>query len=367
MTISRRGFLVTGLAGATALSVASSPFALAQTLACAPTVCTIWAGQTNNAGTITVTNDTTNLYIDIELANGWTFQNVAENLKVWVGTDFLNMPQANGNPINGQFPFKVTVNTATYRMTIPLVDAGIILPAGCGSILHVVAHLDVTNGTNSETAYGGCIPGATGRRWWFYLDHRICCLDVDPPPELGSCETAFGKGQWVWTTDPKSNPEVLKSLNLTKNRWGWAINLQAAGTTSYELWAGAGLNKTASGTLVGVVTVSWVDTGDPEDGVADTVTVSYALLDGYRLAETHVYASKAPPATIAPGQYGHNSYHSASECTQTYSTLPLPLIDNANGDTCRKPPRSIVANPCSGVWIVAHAVVCDAGDACVAP
>lgn len=349
MDLSRRNLLKTGFAGATALTILPSSLAFGQTV-CGPQSCTIWAGQTSNAGTITVSNDSTNLYINIVLANGWTFRNVAESLKVWVGSDLtlIPMPPGGGRPNAGQFPpaQKVNATGTTYTMTIALVDAKIILPAGCGSTLYVVAHLDVTGpGGNNETAFGGCISGNnTKGAWWFYMTYTICCPVIDPPPVLGSCQTAFAKGGWVFVTDPKANPEILPSLRLIKNRWGWAINLTSTGLTSYDIWAGAGLNKLGNGFKVGTLIVNW-------DGT--TVTVRYNLLAAYRLTETHVYAASTPPTTTAPGRYGYLSTHTAVEDVQSYEYTDLPLVDDGIGDTCG-------GVPCSGVWIIAHAVVCDA-------
>jgi hypothetical protein len=248
-------------------------------------------------------------------------------------------------------------------LIIPLDQAGIIMPAGCGTTLHIVAHLDVTGPQGSQTAFGGCTPGNTGGGWWFYMDYVICCLDIDDPPVLGSCETAFAKGQWIWTTDPKSNPEVpaLPSLNLIKNRWGWAINLQAAGTYDFDVWAGAGLNNTSNGTLVGTVRVVWDDL-NPVDGTPDTVTVSYQMASGVQITEAHVYIGATPPKTTAPGQYGINLY--PTSCNQdSMTTGPRPLVDLLAADICKKPPSG-AANPCSGVWIIAHAVVCADDETC---
>ena len=365
MELSRRSLLRTGLFGATALTVLPGSLALAQTV-CAAQSCTITAGQTIDVGTMTVSNDNINLYISFTLDGDVVFDpSKTEQVKIWVGTDFTNMPQTpGGNPIPGQFPYKSgsgglpAASGSSYSITIPLVDAGIILPAGCNSTLHIVAHLDVSGDSiGRQTAFGGCSVGATGRRWWFFMDYVICCPSGDPPPVLGDCETAFAKGQWVWTTDPKANPEILSSLRLIKNRWGWAINLTAAGITHYPIYAGAGLNKISNGTLVGTLTINWFDSDDPEDGVPDTVVITYELLNGYRLAETHVYASPSPPTTTAPGQYGNLNYYSACENVSSDQYI-LPLVDNPGSfDTCKQGAGPL---PCKGVWIIAHAVVCDA-------
>jgi hypothetical protein len=202
----------------------------------------------------------------------------------------------------------------------------------CGTELFVVTHaevlvdLDGDGEVDSETAFGGDVPG-NGPRWWFYGVYTVCCDGV--PPSTDVCETAFAKGGWVWTTSPKSNPEHLPSLELTRNRWGWAVNLTTSGTTAYPIWAGAGLNNTANGVLVGELTVDW-------DGT--TAVVTYTLDPGFTLAEVHLYAGDARPTTTAPGQYGYLDSPDAA----TY-TFTVPLADD----------DGVV-----GVWLIAHAVVC---------
>jgi len=144
-------------------------------------------------------------------------------------------------------------------------------------------------------------------------------------------KTAFAKGGWVWTTDPGSNPEGLPSLRLTKNRWGWAINLLIPGSTTYPIWAGAGLNNTSNGTNVGTLTVTWN---------GNQVAVLYSMLPGYRLQEVHLYAGDARPTTTAPGQYGYqDSFDPLGLGTYTF-TVPLKYTNSTDG-----------------VWLIAHAVV----------
>lgn len=125
----------------------------------------------------------------------------------------------------------------------------------CDVPLYIVTHAEVTMDRDGdgildhETAFGGDKPG-TGPHWWFHGIYTVCCQLGPPPREMG-CETAFAKGSRVFTTDKKSNPVKLPSLMPTKNRWGWAINLATRGTTTYDIWAGAGLNSTANGAKVG--------------------------------------------------------------------------------------------------------------------
>jgi hypothetical protein len=307
---------------------------------CLDTTWNLTAGQTINVGMVTVNNDADNMYVTYTLTYpGATFG----TLHMWAGNNLLNVPaNNNGTPVPGQFCSALggacydATGLTTHTFTIPFSDLNIAdATATCGSTLYVVTHAEVTMDSNNdgtmdhETAFGGPTPGE-GQRWWFYGSYTVCC-DFGQPPQC-FYETAFAKGGYVWTTDKKSNPEKLPSLSLTKNRWGWAINLIATGTTTYDIWAGAGLNKTANGVKVGTLTVAW-------DGANGTVT--YDMVSGYYLEEVHIYASDTAPYTTAPGQYGYptDGYDVGGVDTYSYT---LPLADT---------------NGTGGVWLIVHAVV----------
>ena len=296
---------------------------------------TLWAGQTQDVGTVEVTNDATNVYVTYTLtAPGATFG----GLHLWVGNDLNNLPKTKtGNPEPGQFPYKAdATGLTTYKFTIPLAGLSITdITGACPLDLNVVAHAEVNNvphtdgSTSNETAFGGDHDGPTGSRWWYYAIYHLCC-DTTTPPDIGECKTAFAKGGWVFTIDAKSNPENLPSLKLIKNRWGWAINLTQPGTTTYNIWAGAGLNKTSNGVKVGTLEVDW-------DGSVAKVT--YTLGSDYVMKELHIYAADFKPTTTAPGQYGYTKYFDPPVDHHTAQFW----VEDTNGD---------------GIWIIAHAISC---------
>jgi hypothetical protein len=299
------------------------------------TTCPLWAGQTINAGTLAIENDNTNLYVT------YTTTGIFDMLHLWVGTNFELMPQTNnGTPIPGQFPYKYDVEGGnTHVFTIPLKDIPF-YDMKCGvntkTPILVVAHAEVNVlGGGKETAFGGCVPVNVKEagRWYYYASHSVqCCDGTTPPPPTEKLGTAFGYGTHVFTTDPKSNPTnpKLPSLNLTKNRWGWALNLTQPTTTpvTNNLWVGAGLNNTSKALKVGTVTVSWT---------GSIATVTYSLLPGYAIEEAHIYANDMKPSTIAPGQYGSTTYFNPFANTFTKSFD----VSDSNND---------------GIWIIAHAV-----------
>lgn len=295
------------------------------------------AGQTNVVGEVTVSNDLNNLYVNYSLFAG-TFG----KLHLWVGSDINNLPMSSGNnpaPRIGHFPYHFdATELGSHTFVIPftnllLQDATTV----CGQPLYVVAHAEV----GSETAFGGNTAVNVGDpgRWWFYGVYTVCCdEDWTSPPGILSCGTAFGKPAlkdgdgykgYVFTRDRKSNPQGYYSLNLTKNRWGWAFNLLNPGPYQGSLITGAGLNR--GGTNAGTVTIDW-------DGVAETATVTYQTIAPYTLKEIHVYAGDNPPTTLAPGQYGNTAYTAGPSYT-----VEVPVTDTPNGD---------------GIWLITHSVVC---------
>ena len=294
---------------------------------------TLWAGQTINAGTCTVSNDATNLYVTYSTTNSFG------TLHLWVGTDLALMPVNNqGVPVPGQFPYSYDTNGGTsHTFTIPLANIPFLTDANgssCDKDVYVMAHAEMQVNGNSETGWGGNADAPGPRipnisRWAYYALYHVACCPEKPPVSLQKLGTGFAKGGWVFTSDAKSNPEKLPSLKITKNRWGWAINVKGEGTATYDVWVGAGLNYTSKGVKVGTVTVS---------NYAGTVTVTYNLTDTYVMEEAHVYVNDLKPTTTAPGQYGNTAYFDPMSNTYSYTTTAT----DSNGD---------------GIWVIAHAVV----------
>ena len=127
------------------------------------------------------------------------------------------------------------------------------------------------------------------------------------------CETAFARD-----TDGANC-----FLDNGFSRWGWSIQLPDFGDYEYDIYAGAGQCDISKGAMVGTVSISY-DAGGIE--------VTYNILPGYTLDETHTYAGAAMfpmndgADTVAPGQYY--------------------IEDNLSGS----------------IYVIAHAVVCGDGD-----
>lgn len=315
----------------------SAPMAYGQS--CGTQSWPLTAGQTLDVGTVTVENDLKNIYITYRLNAANYPEATFGQLHMWVGNNLANLPTANGAPIPGRF--SKALGGATFdgtglvEHTFTVSLASLNLPEAsqlCQTSLYVVTHAEVDLDGNPvtlgrETAFGGGLAG-TGKRWWFYDQYPVCCDFGDPePPRM---QTAFAKGTHVWTMADGSNPEGLPSLNLSENRWGWAIYMAEAGEQAYEIWMGAGLNSTEAGVRVGTLYTAWYD---------GMLTATYQVVNGYALKEVHLYAANDAPTQIAPGQYGHLS--TCPEGSSSY-TFDVPLTNNAEQP---------------GIWVIAHAVV----------
>jgi hypothetical protein len=233
-----------------------------------------------------------------------------------------------------------------YKFEMPWADLNIVdiknLCAQGPVKLYVFTHAEVDlncgdGNSEHETAWGGPTPGDCNA-WFFYGQYTVCCETPPPPVEL--CETAFAKGGWILARyEGKANPEKLPALGLTLNRWGWAIKLTGPGMTTYDIYAGAGLNRTSPDKKVGTLTVVW-------NGALADVTYDITRT-GCSMKEVHLYAGDGRPSTAAPGQYGHSD--SFDPKRKTYTFEDIPLADTPSAD---------------GVWLIAHAVVCCACSTC---
>ena len=85
---------------------------------CGSSTYTFWAGQNIDAGTVVVGNDGQYLYVTATSTAG--FQNVSENLKMWVGARIwaICLKNNQGDPTNGQFPYKATVSGNSFTFKI---------------------------------------------------------------------------------------------------------------------------------------------------------------------------------------------------------------------------------------------------------
>ena len=194
-------------------------------------------GKTLDAGSVIIANDDTYLYVTIHAKDG--FQNVSENVKIWLGS---SMPFTK-RPVSGKFPYKFTVTEGLdFTVKFLLTDLGVTDVCKAGvifAVIHVDAVVDVADITTEETAYAG-VPGTIQgpNAWWYYVSYTPGCCDDDPvTPPTCEDETAWGgdtglnvddKGAW-WYYFDAAGPLTQKI---------WAGQHKDAGTVTYDPAAG---------------------------------------------------------------------------------------------------------------------------------
>jgi hypothetical protein len=118
---------------------------------CEPTTATLIAGQTIDAGTISVINDNDFIYVTYTTANGY----ILTETHLYVGDQALIPTNKPGNPIPGQFPFgNMHSNLTTYTYAVPISA----IPLGTCAVVaaHAVVKKIDANGqvVESQTGWG---------------------------------------------------------------------------------------------------------------------------------------------------------------------------------------------------------------------
>ena len=247
---------------------------------------TFWAGQNINAGTVVVGNDAEYLYVTATSTAG--FQNVSENLKMWVGTNLADMPQnSQGVPTNGQFPYKATVSGNSFTFKILLSD---IFGDGdyCPLDLYVVVHGDVmvsVNGqTSAQTAFGGDKKG-TSNRWWYYINQKTSCCD----------ESLYG---FLYKT---TRPDLYVSCFKDDEIFGFSNEIHytwvADNSPNYPIWANikddCGIDEKV---YVGDIYFKILDTNTENP----LIEMKFDMRDGFSMKDISVYTGWNNP--IAGGE-----------------------------------------------------------------
>ncbi len=287
------------------------------------------AGQTTVAGSVCAVIDGDDLVLTYATTGDWRLHEA----HLWAGLSILDMPQTNnGNPKIGLFPFNAgaLAGLTSYSVRVPLSTFGLSSSMeACDPVTgYIVAHAVVKRplaggGVQSETAYGEGTRLVQKGNWATWFSVRMTC--EDPPPDLGTCETAFAYGGFASSC-------FIGSGLLTTNRWGWFNGPLAPGSYTFQLYAGAGKCDRTKGTLVGTLSVNFN---------GSSATVSYSLLSGFKLDDTALYVGSEPMPrnngeyTVAPGQYG-NLHDLSGQSSDSFT------VSGLNGS----------------VYVVAHATVC---------
>jgi hypothetical protein len=172
------------------------------------------------------------------------------------------------------------------------------------------------------------------------LEYEDLGMLTEEPDSL-DCETAYAFGDTYATCflEIDVEPPIGKR---DFSRWGWTNGPLMGGSYSFEIYAGAGQCDLWRGTLVGDLSVDY-------DDVTGDVTVIYDVDSGWGLYETHLFVGcdmlpmKNGKYTVAPGHYGN--IHED--------------LDGASSDTFM-----VNVDCLNGIYVVAHAVVCEVEDEC---
>lgn len=264
----------------------------------------LMAGQSTDAGSVCATVDGDYLKVTYTTEGGWQLT----ESHLWVGTQWSQMPQTRtGNPKIGNFPYNSgPLNGATtYTVSVDLRNFGLNSSmTTCQALnLFVAAHaaLRKPNGDGTyqtETGWGDGVSLVQRGSWAEGFAITINCYEDTPPAEY-HYETAFAYGASAATCF--LNFDFDNDGRRDFSRWGWSNGPIAAGTYTYDIYAAAGQCSLSNGTRVGTLTVAYS---------GSTATVTFTMLPGYVLDETHLYVGSEPLArdvnneyTVAPGQY----------------------------------------------------------------
>jgi len=175
----------------------------------------LFAGKTTDVGDVFVWNDATNLYVEIDLAAGWCMT----ESHVAAAATLAGIPQTNGNPIPGQFPYGDTYSpcVTTDTFTIPL--------AGIGTNPYIAVHAKVLHETamwvysddgnttvtaTSALPAGKTLPFASADAWEPYSD-------TDPSAwDTGVGIGTFQYADWIWQSYRVQTPAIDETVTFER-------------------------------------------------------------------------------------------------------------------------------------------------------
>lgn len=119
------------------------------------------AGQSIPVGSLVIENDQDNLYVTYNTTDGWTMSEL--HLSVDCNVDGDCTVQKSSDIAPGKFPYSASIadgGATTYTFTIPRASLG-----DC-SCFCIYPHAVVTNGSGTETAWGGSVERIVNGKWY---------------------------------------------------------------------------------------------------------------------------------------------------------------------------------------------------------
>jgi cysteine-rich repeat protein len=155
-----------------------------------------------------------------------------------------------------------------------------------------------------------------------------CTVEQPQAQPLNSCETAFAFGDRNRDGNLDQGDVELDDI-LNTNRWGWQLNVNKGDNFTTPIYAAAGGNDISKGTLVGELTVSYVN---------DKVAVTFTMGAGNTMGTTQLYVGGENVQNAAPGTYGnlHEGMNAATsdsyEITVDPNATSMKIV--AHADVC---------------------------------
>lgn len=307
------------------------------------TSCTeLLAGQTIVSGDVCFEIVGETLNVTYTTIDGWELTEA----HLWVGCSAGGYPQArNGNPKIGRFPYNAgdITGTTTHTFSLELAQFDCLDPIDCinGNNLYVMAHASVRkdngDGTyQTETGWGDGDPAVDRGSW-----ATVSVITLFDDSCGGPVEKCYDELGTAYAYDELNATCFSEFSDLIPNssRWGWSNGAYAPGSSvEFDLYAGAGSggssdcvivndNGTPRATLAGTVTLDY-----SADGT--TATVTYELLEGYFLSDSHVYVGcDVLPTTTQGDNIGYTVANGQIGSTQEYDNRPTSAVHEITGLT----------------------------------
>ncbi len=320
------GAAIAPVLGATAAQAADTTHDYCGT----PLEATLYAGQSTDAGTVTIGNDEDTLYVTYHTDSPW----VMDQTHLQVADTRESVPQTKqGNPKIGNFALQTSHTPAVtdYEYTIEKKD----LSLDSNQSVVVAAHAALSKLAADGTVAGAETGWADGQRfvergsWATFAEYgwQTDCGTPEAAVVETATETAFAKsttsGEATCFLDLDFNKDGKKDFN----RWGWTNGELAEGDYTFELWAGAGQCDTGKGADVGEVKVSYRDgtatVTITTEGANPTTGQPYTMADAQVYVGTDMLATNNGEYTVAPGQYSQVRSETKNTTTQTFEFTGL--------------------------------------------
>lgn len=139
-----------------------------------PVTTPLMAGQTTNVGSVTVTNDESNVYVTYQTTGSY----LVKKTHLYVGSCTAIPVSNSGNPRIGHYPYQTIHGTGVASFTYTIPRAG--LPAGCICVsahAEVVAYNAAGTVIFSQTGWGFGEQINDGGSWAMRFDY--CQQDCD--------------------------------------------------------------------------------------------------------------------------------------------------------------------------------------------